>query len=227
MPEVFNPSTLKSAKPASSKPEEKPQVKPVVKAKANIRKQSKGEAIASSFFVSTAKDVTEYVVWEVLIPNLKDVLYDMIDGTALMMLWGNDGRSSRRGYSSKKGRNGHETSYTSYYRSSEREGRGYSNSKPWSNSPECSEDRYGVTFEGLDREDAYRLRDSLIDWLDSYHEVPLDIAKAYAGIPEVDIPYLDKQVGWYSLAELKIKKRPQPGRRDSFAVELPPLERLD
>lgn len=227
MPEIFDPTSMQSTKLAASNktPEEKPQVKPVVKKKAAVRKQSKGEAIASSFFVSTFKDVINYVLWDVVIPNAKYGFEEMVSAATSAMLWGNDGRGgSKRGYS-KNGRNGYETSYTSYYRSSERDGRGYSKPKP--NGPECSEDRYGVTFEGLDREDAYRLRDSLIDWLDSYHEVPLDIAKAYAGISEVDIPYLDKQVGWYSLAELKIKKRPQPGRRDSFAVELPPLERLD
>lgn len=207
---------------------------PVVKGKTAIRKKTTGEALASSFFASTAKDVFDYVLWEVLVPNLKDVIYDMIDGTALMMLWGNEGRG-KRGHSQSSSYN---TSYTSYF-SGKKEGRKRSARQQSKAEPSpfvgnlyeddvtYTEDRYGITFENLDRDSVYKLRDALIDWLESYHEVPLDIAKAYAGIPETDISYLDNQVGWYSLRGLTIKKRPIHGRANSFAMEMPPLERLE
>ena len=223
MPEIFNPASLNGEpKKQQGAPEPPTTVKPVVKKKANLRKQSTVEAIGANFFASTVKEVGNYLLWDIFIPNFKEVVYELIDGSALMLLWGNENRD-HRGRGKKKDSNPYyQTSYSAYYKG---ERSGYSKQPP--RGPEFTEDRYGITFENLDREDAYRLRDSLIDWLEAYHEVPLDIAKAYAGIPEIDIPYLDKQVGWYSLAELKIKKRPRPGQRDSFAVELPAPERLD
>lgn len=92
MPEVNKYKT-------SSVPEKKPERAPVVPvAKAKIQKKSIGRKLKDTFICQDAREVRQDVTDRIIIPTLKDLLYDMATGMLEGIIFGGEsrGRGSRR-----------------------------------------------------------------------------------------------------------------------------------
>ena len=176
---------------------------------AKIRRKSSAEQAASSFFASTVKDVVDYVVWDILLPSLKEGVFSLITGGASMALFG-DSRGPVRG---GKDRNGY-TTYNSYYEGERAASRG----------PRSRVDSRGgsISVDDLTRDEAYGIRDALIDYLDNYANVQVKDLYELAGCSET-VKYTDSQWGWYSLREMEVR----PLRNGMYSVIMPPVVRLE
>lgn len=176
---------------------------------AKIRRKSSAEQAASSFFASTVKDVVDYVVWDILLPSLKEGVFSLITGGASMALFG-DSRGPARG---SKDRTGY-TTYNSYYEGERAASRG----------PRSRVDSRGgsISVDDLTRDQAYSIRDALIDYLDNYANVQVKDLYELAGCSET-VKYTDSQWGWYSLREMEVR----PLRNGLYSVIMPPVVRLE
>lgn len=91
-------------------PDEKKDLAPV--AQGRIKEKGPGEKMAEVFLSEDTKNVKNYVIWDILIPGIKNALADIVIGGIEMALFG-----STRGSRSGSSRRGGETrvSYRSYY----------------------------------------------------------------------------------------------------------------
>lgn len=83
----------------------------VVRNKASIRKKTFGDKIRGEFFEGEVDSIGEHVLNNILIPAIKDTIYNVIDGAISGLFYGN---SRGNKYSSSQNRN-----YTSYSRPSQ------------------------------------------------------------------------------------------------------------
>lgn len=94
-----NPSGKKGAP-------EKQRVERVVHGEVTTRKPSFGKRLRESLFPGHAETVSEYVIWDVLIPSAKDVIADMASSFLERMLFGETRpagmRASQRGGGSSR-----------------------------------------------------------------------------------------------------------------------------
>lgn len=207
-PEIFDPTTLdKDAEPKPSGHEAK-QVVASGKAKAHPpKKKSAAEAAASSFFESTAKEVGEYLLWDVLLPAAKEGLYSLVDGGISMMLFGEE--RNRRGPTKQKG---NYTSYNSMY--DERDTRVVTRKRP------SGRGREPLIIDSLSREEAYDLQESILDEFNAYDCVDVKYVYQAAGIKDTD--WTDGQWGWISLRGMTVEHT-----RYGWQLRLPAPIRLD
>ena len=109
------PSNSKTVKAGKDKPPRKERTKRVdavvESGSVKQKKKSFGKKIQEDFLGDDTRSVGSYIFMDVLIPALKDLIYDMITGSAEMSLFGTSGGRRRSSKSSSKGR----TSYEGYY----------------------------------------------------------------------------------------------------------------
>ena len=104
------PSNAKTVKP--QEPKERQKLAPVVKGKVTKQKKSVGQKFKEAFLGDTTKSVSEYIVYDILVPTVKNMLSEMVGGGLDMFLFG----ERRRG--SGPPRNRSFSSYDKYYQSS-------------------------------------------------------------------------------------------------------------
>ena len=213
-PECFDISTLK---PNSNVSKEEKHVEKVVKGQAKIRKKTLGEKFSETFLSDEVGDVKSYLVFDVLIPALKDTIFDMFKTGLEMTLFGdsrpkNVQRSNRYG-----GGSGSHTSYQSYSdHGSSRGGRTWSQSEGrYDRKP--SRDFGDIVFP--DRADAEHVLSNLVELIDMYGVASVADFKTFAGIKK---SWTDDDIGWDALGSAKIIRT-----REGFILDLPrpvPLE---
>lgn len=86
-------------------------IKPIVQG--HVKKKGFGEKAAEVFLSEDTKNVKDYVLWDILIPGIKNAFADIVIGGIEMALFGST-RSSRTG-SSRRGGSETRVSYRSYY----------------------------------------------------------------------------------------------------------------
>lgn len=96
---------------------QKEAIKPI--AKASTKKKGFLRKTKEFLFCGDTKDVKDYIVEETIKPAIRDGIYDVFMNFVEGMIYGDQatGRRRRRG-SSSKGKNYEKTSYTSYYKTS-------------------------------------------------------------------------------------------------------------
>lgn len=104
------PGNSHSGASSSKNEPDKKRVERVVHGEVTTRKPSFGRRLRESFFPGHAETVGEYVLWDVLVPSIKDVVADMGISFMERMLFG-DSRSSGRRPSQRGG--GTQVSYQS------------------------------------------------------------------------------------------------------------------
>lgn len=83
--------------------EKKKDIKPV--SQANVKKKSAGKKFIDEFIQDDLKDIGEYILWDVIVPTSKNAISELVSGGIDMLLFGKDGRSTRRGGRPAGGRN--------------------------------------------------------------------------------------------------------------------------
>jgi hypothetical protein len=175
------------------------------------RKKTLGDKIGDIFLGEEAKNVAQYVLWDVLVPNVKDLIFDMVKTALHMRLYGEpkDDRIRR-----DRDRSILSIDYTNRYRPNrdrdrDRDRPSYS-----------SRSRTVFAYEDIvipKRVDAERVLAELADMIEDYEVA--SIADLYDLLGEPS-QHTDKKYGWDSLGRATIERV-----RDGYILNMPrPIE---
>ena len=177
---------------------------PVVKSAVSSKKQGIGRKFADTFLADNAKDVKTYIFSDVIVPTIRDGLFDVISGGLSMILYG-DSRSARRGSRST----GSYVNYSSYSSPSKKE-----RPKPVSSNRFAYND---IIFET--RSDAVDVKETMMDILDQFNVVSVADYYELAGL---DSSFTDQKYGWKSLDNVTLSRD-----GDGYKLRMPPATMID
>lgn len=184
-----------------SKPEKK--IEPVVSGKATVKKKSGIVRLADVFLPEDVSSVKEYILVDVIIPKIKNMLHD-IGSEAWDSFWGISGRSGSRGTASK-------VSYVSYDQ--------YSQDKH----PETPR-RSGVNYEEIvfpTRGDAESVYDRMAELCDTFNAVSVADMYELADVPNDN--YTLNKYGWTSMEGAQVIRLSGGG----FSIKMPKARPFD
>lgn len=194
--------------------EKKDDVRPV--AQGSRKEPGLDRKLKDVFISDNAGSVGDYLVWDVVVPGIKNMLqqagHGLVDG-----IFGNGGRSSSSRYSYS--RHDSEPSYRS-----PRPSYSYSrNEKEYDRRERDSRRRRSLDSEVVLRSwsDAEDVRDGMIEILERYGRVTVSDMNALAGLSDRD--FTDTEWGWEDMSGAHIKtisRYYEDG--DGYALELPP-----
>lgn len=207
-----NSNSAKNSSPEGASNSEEPAPK-VIRGKIIRRKKSLGDKIKDTFIGGESqKGVLSYLAHEVLIPALKDIVFDVIHQGVERTLYSDGGRlSSRRSGYRPNGSN--RINYSRYSSDRDREWR--REVSPRTRERHSFDD---IILES--REEAMDVLDEMSTKLEKYKSV--SVADLYS-ILGVTSSYTDEKWGWFSLREANIV----PARGGGFLLVLPSTEHLD
>lgn len=190
--------------PSNSKKqkEERKELTPVVQGKVTSRKEGIGKKFAETFLSDDIYDVKHYVLHDVLIPSIRDGIYEVFTGGLSMLFYGN-----AKGHSGKS-----KGSYVNYS--------GYSSGVKKVKPSLASIERYAyndIIFES--RGDALEVKDTMEDILDRFNVV--SVADFYELAGE-DSSFTDQKYGWTNLDGVTVMRD-----RDGYKLRLPKAGLID
>lgn len=194
------PSNSMSSPPA---PAERPKAQQVVQGKVIAKKPSLGRKFKDVFLTDEVDDVKGYILLDVIIPSIKDLICDAITGTLDMIFYG-----GRRGRSSRKSQGGGYTSYGSYYAGNKAS---YSKPQARDNGPGYSVNELIVET----RDQARDLLGEMVDIIKDYGTVSVSNLYELAGRQDL-IRFTDESWGWDDLRTATYRKV-----RDGYLLILP------
>lgn len=186
---------------------ENKRVEKVVHGKARKQSETGASKLTKAIFAEDVNDVKEYLVWDVLLPALKDTISDLFKKGIDAMLFGDSRPSTvkRNGSTSK-------VSYSSYYeREKERANRGYSRRR------RAAHQFDGIVFDR--RDDAENVLEQLVDITMQYGLCSVADFYELAGI---ESEWTDEKYGWGELSEARVERV-----RNGYIVALPKPEPID
>lgn len=187
----------------SNKSKDAPQIKKIEKVtsgKVVKRKKSLGKKFTETFLGDDLNSVTGYILYDVLVPAAKNLIYEIVTGGTEMSLWG-EVKGKRRGDRGKS-----QTSYSSYYRERDKDDR-----RERSLKNRTRHDFDDIVFES--RGEAEEVRSRLVDFIDEYGIASVADYYDLAGITS---NFTDNKYGWDNLADANIRRV-----RDGYIIELP------
>lgn len=184
---------------------DKKEIRRVVTGKVRRKPKSAGRKLEEAFIQEKPESVGSYLLWDVLIPAIKDTVSEMIKRGIDAILYGNNKPSN---VVRKNGR-----SYTRYDKASYEEPRGRRGSL----------NRRAVNrFDDLifdSRVEAEEILSEMVSLLDEYDIVT--VADFYEIVGE-ESNYMDNDYGWYDLRRATVEHT-----RDGFVLNLPKARRID
>lgn len=196
-------------------PEEKPEkreIKSVVKSGVTAKKQSLGNKIKSTFVTENGKDIKGYVIFDVVLPYLKDTLYDAVTGALKMILFGDTNANPRRSRERDRGKS--YWSYTNIYNDRDRRPINYSDSTNLtrvSYKKEAAMDFTDFVFDS--RADAENVLGELSDLTIDYGVATVSDLYDLVGM---DHEYTTDNYGWTDLSKAYISRE-----RYGYVINLP------
>ena len=179
----------------------KKQIQKVTTGQVSKRKKSLGSKFGETFLSADFASVIDNCVTEVVVPAVKNLLYDALIGGLEMTLWGELNHRS----SSKSG------SYIDY------SARKKSNQKTRPSVSRLRKSFDDVFFDT--KSDAYAVLDNLCSAIERYGEVSIaDLNDLLGEVGE----FTDNKYGWDSLSTAEIKRY-----KDGYLLVLPPVIPLD
>lgn len=166
-----------------------------------------------------AKKIGDYVRNDIVIPAVKDILYNGFTSALSMSLFGNTDRGGYRGNSGSKATR--PSDYGSYYPKTNYRS---PSSVPTAQQPVTRNSRSYYHVEDYiieNRSDASEILRALIDSADRYNNV--SVADYYEAL-RVETEFTDHNYGWTIDTIIKATVIPVRG---GFAIRFPPLEVLD
>jgi len=161
--------------------------------------------LRDSFIPDDIQDVKSYLIFDTIIPHVKETVLDLINMAFYGESYGGR-RNSRRGYYSTNER----TSYASYYKS-DRDREKRDRSRKSNDIPEI------IVESRADGMDVIEEMNNLIDEYDSVSVGDLNQIVGVTG------NYQDEKFGWYDISSAKVK-RVGP---DEYLIDLPRPKPLD
>ena len=179
----------------------KKKVEKVISGSATVRKRGLWRRFIDIFFNGDAKDVKSYIVFDVLVPSIKETINSIINKGTEMILFGESSRSSKKSSSG-----GTYVSYGSPYR-------GDREKLPSSNRNRMVRRFDDIKFET--RGDAEQVLDILMELLSVYNQATVgDFYDAVGITPEwtEDV----ESYGWTDISSARVSRI-----RDGYILEMP------
>lgn len=205
------PSNSKTAR--QTEPREP--IKPVTSAEAKQRKRGLGSQFKDTFFSGTGKDALGYVAEDIVVPAIRDIIYDALQGGLDRLIYG-DSRTTRRRHSGPLGSSN----------------AGHVNYAGMSTSSAPTTAQRSISRQARARHEFDELvipsLQEANDVLDNMYEVLsrqgyVSVADLYA-LTDVRADHTDMKWGWTSLRGSRALPR---GRRlGGYVLDLPKLEEL-
>ena len=189
---------------------QKKEVSKVTKGTVKTSEKSALRKFGEAFIEDDAKDIKAYVISDVIIPAIKNLIFDSLIGSVEMALFGTASRSrSRGGYK-------HETtSYSSYYKSGNNSSRRADDSRV-----RDSIDYQDVIFE--ERADAEQVLDTLCALIEDYGQATIGDFYDASGITPDQNFAKNEEYGWTDLSRATVKRG-----REGYYISMPRERYLD
>lgn len=190
------------------KKEDRVEQKPVVKGNVKIKKEPLSRKFSDVFLSDSIDNVKSYVIFDVVVPAIKDLIVSMVTNGTEMLVNGRSG--GNRG--SNRGRTDYNARFTRGNNIGHNEG-------PIRGNPR---DRYSyndIIFDS--RGDAREVLDCMFDILDRFKMVSIADFYELAHAEECE-KYTDRKYGWFELSSADITRD-----RDGYRINLPRPELLD
>lgn len=186
---------------------------PIVSGAVNKRKKTMFERFKTIFTGDEAVDVKSYLVSDILIPALKDTLYDLGQGALDSLIYRTTGAAP-----SHRSRNGAPqakmTSYGSMFSGASR--RPAAAVRPAQINRRAAHDFGDITF--ADRRDAEMVLNELHTSIQAYgHATVMDFYQ----LTGLETTFIDNDYGWYDLTGSSVRHR-----GGSYTLVLPPPEEI-
>jgi len=190
--------------PSNSRTTKDKDVKQVVQASVRKKKPGLCKRILGNFFADNLSSVSSYVVYDVVIPEAKRMLQEIITGGTDIILFGEKTPSSR----SRKRSSGSHVRYNSLYdekRVKTKSSRSERSEKPWHSYDDIIFNHRSHAVDALQ---------AMIDIIDEYNEI--SVANFYE-IVGVKGSHTDRNYGWEDLSSAKIEHI----RGEGYRINLP------
>lgn len=174
-------------KPPKARPADPKNKKIRQVAKAKTREQRLSKKLRDSFVPEDINDVKTYLIFDTIIPHVKDTILDLIN----MAFYGESygGRSKRRGYYTNE-----RTSYSSYYKSDKDREQRRERSRRSTDIPEI------IVSSRMEGQDVLEEMNNLID---EYDQVSVADLNEIVGITG---QYTDENFGWFDISSARVKR---------------------
>lgn len=183
-------------------------IEPVVSKSVKKRKKSVSEKFTSIFVSEDVGDVKSYLIFDILVPALKDTVSDMIKGGIDAILYGNE----RPRNVSRTSSGGARVSYQGYYdKTSSRSTSSRTITRSGKYDRKASHDFRDVVFE--DKRDAVAVLDGLVDSTVRYEFATVMDFNQLAG---QESNFTDNDFGWDDLSSARVIRI-----RDGYILDLP------
>ena len=204
-------------KPTTPRGEQRPDLKVVTEGTVTRRPRPKkplGPRIYETFFSRDPRDVFEYVVHDVLVPALKDMILDAVNQGSERTFFP-DGRPANRRSGSRSGVFGSSSSPIAYnkYSGSRREERSSSFNRTRSRASNNFDD---IVFSH--RDDAIQTIEELREFILKYEFA--SVRNLYEAVGEKS-NHVDEKWGWTDLRSASISRS-----GNGYVLNLPPVEEL-
>ena len=188
MADYTNPTNKKVADPEV--PANKPARKPVVNAKYRVRKENGFRALRKIFQADDVSSIKEIIINEVVIPSIRDTLYNGIENALHILLYGQTAPSKKSG--------GGSVSFISY------------NNAYRKDTPKTTVSTINTSAKlpdaamGLTQQEAEDLKAELLGAVEDFGYVSVAEFKQY--INSKDIVHTDSKWGWTNLDRMSIRR---------------------
>lgn len=181
-------------------------VEKVIKGTAIRRKKSLGQKMSETFLGDDTKSVTQYIIYDVLIPAAKETISSMVSGGIEMLLFG-----EAKGRNTRRDRNKSYVSYSSYYKDDRNDRRDRERSN-----------RARHNFDDIildSRGEAEEVLSALVDLVEDYGVA--SVADLYE-LVGMSSNFTDNKYGWTNLSSACVERV-----RDGYLIKLPRTVLLD
>ncbi|AWN03290.1 hypothetical protein PBI_CAMILLE_43 [Microbacterium phage Camille] len=204
-------SNSAKSKMGASGASDRPQIKQITTG--TVRKKSLGAKFKETFVGDSAESVGQYVLFDIIIPRAKDLIYDIIVGGSERSLFGTSTRAST---SRRRSQLTDKTDYRGISNSSRR-GERDRDERELSRRDRANHQFDEVTIPS--RGEAEQILDTLLELVDQYDSAT--VADFY-NATGISTDHTDLKFGWTDLSEARIV----PARGGGYILDLPRVEVL-
>lgn len=204
--ENYKPNSHKYKEEQRQKQLEKKKVEKVISGKAKVKKKSEAAKFTEKIISSEdVKSLKEYLIEDVIIPTLRNTIWDTITNSLDMILFGGTGRGKRKSISNK-------ISYRDYYDKDHRRGARRDSDRR----------RTGYSFDDIileSRGEAEEVLERMDELIDTYSFA--SVADLY-DLVGITCEYTDNKYGWTNI------RNAEPIRvRDGYMLKMPKALPID
>ena len=203
--EALVQNAIKDYEKQKSQATEKKKIEPVVKGKVKTKKRSGIKKLSDVFISDDVNNIKNYIFMDVLVPATKKAISEVVTSGIDMLLYGETGRSSKRG-------SGNKISYSSFYDRDRRDSRTVSGNR-YSNRFDIDE----IILES--RSEAEEVLLQMDQLIDSYKMV--SVADLY-DLVGMSCDYTAQKYGWTNIRNAEVVRV-----RDGYRLKLPKILPID